>query len=263
MPEINISFNRLMRLNHHMRKIFIATLLLFSLHCFSQNDSTKWLRAFPVTDYMVDLNDSVKLVQIHLHDGLSLKEKQLGVLYGIYNSSKDDAVQKGYGRCQLIKGDYYYFSIGNNKSGKVIQPGDLLYASAKPTGIYFGLLPKLASHYIQLDDVYDNALYDRYSIFLQWEEPDEMKALDSIRADIKFTGNYFQKNDPSVDKLISSGPFKGKKTLEVMINCRKEDIRNFFEYILARPRLYAGKEWKVSEIFATWLSEGAPMVIKE
>ena len=80
--------------------------------------------------------------------------------------------------------------------------------------------------------------------------------------DIKFTGNYFINNDPSMNVFINGGDYKGKKVLDVMTQCGPADIENFIDYMIARPRLYAGKEWKISEIFATWLSEGAPTVIK-
>lgn len=89
------------------------------------------------------------------------------------------------------------------------------------------------------------------------------KLVDSLVADIRFTGNYFIENNPSIDKPISSGTYKGKKTLHVMAACNSRDVRNFLDYIIARPRLYAGKDWKIAEIFATWLSEGAPVPIKE
>lgn len=86
--------------------------------------------------------------------------------------------------------------------------------------------------------------------------------MDSMLADIRFTGNYFLENDASMNQLIGSGAFKGQHLLEVMKNCSSSSLVSFFEYVLARPRLYAGREWKIAEIFATWLSAGAPMVIK-
>lgn len=246
-----------------MRKTIFISLLFLAANSFAQTDTAKMLRAFPVTDYMLDLNDTVKLVQVHLPEGYSLQEKQLGIVYGVYDGNKESAVEKGYGRCNLIKGDYYYFTIGNNKSGFALKEGDLLYTMMDKTAIYYGQLPKIASHFIRLLNVYDEPLYDRFNIFYQWSEADEKKLVDSLVADIRFTGNYFIENNPSIDKPISSGTYKGKKTLHVMAACNSRDVRNFLDYIIARPRLYAGKDWKIAEIFATWLSEGAPVPIKE
>jgi hypothetical protein len=65
-----------------------------------------------------------------------------------------------------------------------------------------------------------------------------------------------------MDKLATTGQFKGKKILSVMADCQPLYAIDLLDYIIARPRLYAGKKWKISEIFATWVSEGALTVIK-
>ena len=244
--------------NNGMRNLIILVCVLLSNAVYAQTDTSKWLRAFPITDYIVVLNDSVKVVQLEMPDGSILKDKQLGLMYGVYNTSRDETVQKGYGKCHLIKGVYYYFTIGHNESGQDLKKGDLLYTFMDRTNIYYGLIPKLAGHFIRLQNVYGQPFYDRYTIFLNWSEKDEQQVLDSLIADINFTGKYFMDNDPSMNQLITSGAYEGKKTLSVMISCKDDDIKKFLEFVIARPRSYAGKEWKVSEIFATWLINGAP-----
>lgn len=245
-----------------MRHLFFICLVVLSVHSYSQTDSTKWLRAFPITDYIVELDDSTKVVQLELPEGFTIADKQVGVLYGVYKISADDVVEKGYGRCNLVKGQYYYFSIGHNKSGRAPAKGDLLYTQIKKTDIFYGLLPKLANHFIRLQNVYEKPFYDRYTILHKWTVDDEQQVLDSMVADIHFTGTFFLESNPSMNVPITKGSYKGKKVLELMSSCESKEVKLFLEYIIARPRIYAGREWKVSEIFATWLSEGAPMVIK-
>lgn len=243
----------------------ILTSLFFMLHVLSasaQKENDKWIRAFPVTDYMIDLNDSVKLVQVELPEDLAFKEKQLGLIRGVYVSSHADTVQKGYGRCQLIKGNYYYFAISSNNSGIAIKEGDLLYTLMEPSDIFLGQIPQLAAHFIRLQNVYDENFYDRFAVFRNWSEEDEKALIDSIIADIKFTGNYFLENNPSVNQEITSGSFKGNKLLDIMRDCKSSYLEDFLNYMIVRPRLYAGKEWKLSEIFATWLVSGAPAIVK-
>lgn len=239
---------------------FLLFSAVFKVH--AQPDTSKWLRAFPITDYMVDLNDSVKLVQVELPDDLQFREKQLGLLRGMYADKHADTVQKGYGRCQLIKGNFYYFAISKNKSGTAIKAGDLIYTLMDKTDAYPGLVPRLASHFIRLQDVYEVSFYDRYAVFRNWTEAQERALLDSMVADIQFTGDYFLKNDPGMNKEIGSGNFKGQYILQVMKDCKPVTVQDFFEYMIARPRLYAGRQWKLAEIFATWLAAGAPSVIK-
>jgi len=244
-----------------MKTILMTVCFLSSIHLFAQQqEGTKWLRAFPVTNYILDLNDSIKLVQVQLPEGHFFKEKQIGLLQGVYRTEAADTVSKGAGKCYLIKNDYYYFAINNNNNPP-IKEGDLLYTLQDASMVYAGLLPKLASHFIQLQNVYEDRFYDRYIIFLSWTKVDEQKALDSIIKDIQFTGRYYLENDPSVDKEIQTGKYKGNKVLSQMTVCDNSILTEFLQYIIARPRLYAGRQWKVAEIFATWLSEGAPTVI--
>jgi len=61
---------------------------------------------------------------------------------------------------------------------------------------------------------------------------------------------------------VKTGKYEGKLVLNTMITCGKRDVTDFLEYVTARPNLYAGHEWKIAEIFATWLSEGSPTVMK-
>ena len=243
-----------------LRVKLLSFISLFSVVVRAQND--QWHRAFPITSYIVDGKDSIKIVQLEMPDGIVLKEKQLGLVKGVYETKYSDTASKGYGRCHLIKGNYYYFAITENKSGVPLKGGDLLYTLMDKSNIHYGQAAKLAGHFIRLQSVYEEPLYDRYLIFNKWTTDDEEKLLDSVIADIRFTGNYFLENDPSMNKEITNGLFKGKRVLSVMTECQQKDVINFFDYIIARPRLYAGKTWKVSEIFATWASEGAPTVIK-
>ena len=106
-------------------------------------------------------------------------------------------------------------------------------------------------------------MYDRYLIFNDWTKQKENALIDSMVADIKFTGTYFLQNNSSIDKAVTEGQFKGQNTLQVMTKCRSQNVIDFIDYVIARPRLYAGRQWKISEVFATWVSEGAPTVIRQ
>ncbi len=246
-----------------MIKTLIIPVLFFSFTGYAQIDTTKWLRAFPITGYMLDLNDSTKVVQVLLNEGLKFEDKQLGMMRGVYKTSPADTVQKGYGRCHLIKGNYYYFTIGHNTSGLSLQEGDLLYTVVTKTAIYYGQIPRLASHSIELQDVYGHSLYDFNLVFDQWTEATEKAVIDTMVKDIWFTGNYFTRNEPSMDKLISKGKYKDRKLLSVMMECQPVVVNDFIDFMIACPGLYAGRKWKIAEVFATWLTEGAPTIIKE
>ncbi len=246
-----------------MNKLLLVLFFLVSVKTFGQKDTTRLMRAFPITNYIVDISDSIKLVQVLLPDGVTIADKQIGLLKGMYRDTRSDTMTIGIGRCNLIKGNYYYFTINYKQSGKLPREGDLLFTPMYKTPVYWGNITRLASYYIGLKDVYERPLYDRYTVFLKWTKSDEETLIDSIVSEIHFTGDYFLKNDPGMNVKIKSGKYDGKLVLNIMIACGKQDITDFIEYMIARPNLYAGHEWKVSEIFATWLSEGAPTVVKK
>jgi hypothetical protein len=187
----------------------------------------------------------------------------LGLLKGLYRDKNTDTATIGMGRCNLIKGTYHYFTINHKKSGVLPREGDLLYIMVNKPAVYEGRLLKLAAHYIGLQDVYENPWYDRNTIFADWSAAREKAVMDSMLKDIYFTADYFLKNNPSMNVKINGGRYNGKMVLNTMMESTAKDLFDFLEYMQARPKLYAGNQWKMAEIFATWLSSGAPTVVKE
>ena len=57
----------------------------------------------------------------------------------------------------------------------------------------------------------------------------------------------------------SSGPYAGQKIYDIMSNVTKDDVAIFLGFVKAFPGKYIGKEWKISETFATWLINNAPV----
>jgi hypothetical protein len=245
-----------------MRNLFFIALLLIPSVLFSQTDTTRWPRAFPITSYIFDLNDTIKIVQINLPQGTTVAEKQVGLLKGMYRDKQTDTATIGTGRCNLIKGDYYYYTINYKVSGILPREGDLLYTMIKRTPVYNGQLLKIATNFTSFQNVYEQKWFDRYTIFSNWSAQDEKAVLDSMLNDIHFTGKYFLENNPSMNVKIDGGRYDGKMVLNTMTICTMKDLTDFLDYIIARPRMYAGHEWKIAEIFATWLTSKAPSVIR-
>ena len=57
----------------------------------------------------------------------------------------------------------------------------------------------------------------------------------------------------------TSGHYSGTAIYDIMSNVTETDVRYFLGFVKAYPGKYIGKEWKVSETFATWLINNAPM----
>jgi len=249
-----------------MRKILSILLacMLIAVTGKTQTGINKILWAFPITDYMVPLNDSIKVVQVVLPPQVTfVKDKQLGVARGISRGSDVDTGNKGFGKCHLIKGVYNYFSI-NTVADKPLRAGDLVYTfiPAIP-GNYESPLYHCASHNITFLSVEDSAFYKPQDFLKKKTKQGYDLMINKMVADIQRTGKYYLENDTTMNKPIEDGDFKGSRILDVMAEAKPADVNNFLEYVVARPRRYAGNQWKVSETFATWLLNGAPMVVKD
>jgi hypothetical protein len=239
-----------------------ATLAIFfcCINCFSQKDSVEVMFAYKITDYTVKLNDSVTIVQVNLPDAwpVSIHNKQLAILKHHYENGTIDTALVGWGRCNLIKGDYYYFTINRNGTQEPKQ-GDLLYTKCKTPPYYRSSLFDVMSHSIDLTDVYENQFYHSMDIFSLNSEK-EKAILDSMIADIRFTGNAMKKQTPEKNQLVAGGLFDGKKLFDAMEITTRKEFGEFLKYIVARPQNYAGNTWKISEIFATWIISKSPQV---
>lgn len=245
-----------------MRFIFFVLFSFLTICSYAQADTTNDVFALPITDYIVKANDTVTIVQVQMPDGYSLKEKQVAVLQPNYSNGKDDTAAIGWGRCQLIKGDFYYFSI-KTKSG-VRQPlkNDLIYTRLYYNPMLKGYIYNLTKYAIYLNRVTEEAFYHFGTAWLLSERM-ENSLLDSMVADIKYTAAEMLKQNDGQDQEITTGPYKGQRIFAAMQKSTVADLKKFFDYVMARPKKYAGNSWKVSEVYATWMVSGAPTVIKQ
>ena len=244
-----------------MKKIATSIVVLFLFtNGYSQKDSAEVLFAYRITDYTVKLNDSVTIVQVNLPEGwpVSIHDKQMAILKHRYENGAIDTTLVGWGRCNLIKGNYYYFTI--HKYG-VQEPkqGDLLYTKCKTLPYYKSVLFDINTHAINLTTVYENQFYHAAELF-QLNAQKEKILLDSMVADIRFTGTEMKKQMPGQNQLVVGGLFDGKKVFEAMETTSRKELEEFLKYVIARPVKYAGNTWKLSEIFATWVINKSPQV---
>jgi hypothetical protein len=239
--------------------VLIFWMLIAAVPLLSQ---TKQLVAFPITDYMVKANDSLTVVQVKLAPGLSIAEKAAGILRAAYSSTDTSTAELGTGKGQLIKADYYYFGIFTNNSKRKPKQGDLVYTFIELKNNYAGLLFKMASHNITINSVEENLIIDFNTALNLKDAAAEKKLIDSMVNDVVYTGKVMMQESNNQDMDITSGRFKGKRLFATMQTVTGKDVTDFIKYIIARPKKYAGNTWKFSEIFATWMTSGAPTVIE-
>ena len=245
-----------------MKKTTATIVILFLFfNSFSQKDSVEVLFAFRITDYQVKLNDSVTIVQINLPGALpvSIKEKQIGILKHRYEMGTLDTSLIGWGRCHLIKGSYYYFAI--HKAGnEEPEQGDLLYTRTTMPAHYNSLLFDINRHAVNFTRIDDTQFYHSGDLFVL-DQQKERALIDSMVADIRFTGILMKKQMPEQNQMIEGGLFNAQKLFDAMQVTTRKELEEFLKYIVARPERYAGNTWKLSEIFATWMVNQTPQVI--
>src|SRR5882724_7171393 len=223
-----------------MRKIFLVIFIFTATDIVAQKDTAKLLVGFPITSYMVDLNDSTKIVQVVPTGLFEIKEKQLGLIKDVYRNGKVDTTIKGFGRCSLIKGDYYYFPIHYGKDAPSLTAGDLLYTFMPMPDKYIGQLTKIAAHYISLQKVTEEKFYNRGDVFFEWNQQKETVLLDSMVNDLHFTGKYFLDNNPDMNKKIIDGTYRNKMMFDIMIAATKKDLSDFLDFVIEWAGKYAG-----------------------
>lgn len=247
-----------------MRSILFFLILLFSSNQLTaQQDSVEKIVAFKITDYIKPLSDSASAVQVFKPASFPvlIKDKQLGVLYHCYtNGTPLDTSMIGWGRCNLIKGDYYYFGIRLQKKQQAAE-GNLIYLRLKVPYVYDGLLLNVMNHAVEFTNVYGQNFMNPTSIFTNTKK-DELNILDSMVSDIQFTGGAMLQQMPEQNQLVTEGIYKGKKIFESMQTVKRSALELFLKYMAARPKNYAGNTWKISEIFATWMAGGTPTVVE-
>ena len=120
-----------------MKKYLLLISCIFILKTNAQTGNKKDVFAFTITDYTVAVSDSVTLVQVELPLGFNavIEKEQVGLIRHNYSNSKDTA-EIGWGKCQLIKGNYYYFAMHLHNITVKPQKSDLLYTMS-PEEVFF------------------------------------------------------------------------------------------------------------------------------
>ncbi|MEO6541491.1 MAG: hypothetical protein ABIN74_10885, partial [Ferruginibacter sp.] len=174
--------------------------LSICLSCFviQMQAQTTRVIAFPITDYIV-VSDSVTITQVKLPQGLEVKEKSIGLLKSVYSVEKQDSViTVGSGRIGLVKGDYNYFSFSKANLSRKPVPGELLYTQVKMPLIYEGVVFDVLTHSITLNSVTDDFIADISTALKLKTAADEKKIIDSLVADVRFTGIEMPKINKSM-----------------------------------------------------------------
>lgn len=248
-----------------MKLLFLIICISFIKTTSAQNTTQRALFKIPITSYIEKTNDSSVIVQIQLQPftNLEIKDKTVAILKHSYATNKEnDSTTLAVGKCYLIKGDYYYFGM-TLKTAEVPVGGDLLMLMVTHRTCYNGLLYDMTRNGIKFQTVDEKDFYNYETPLLLNDEKEEEKYMNHMIADIKNTAVLMLKEMPNANQVIDGGLYNGVKLFEAMQKTTLYDLKEFIKYMKARPTKYAGQKWKISEIYATWLTSETPRVLEK
>jgi hypothetical protein len=230
----------------------------------AQPGDKKDIFTFPITAYTMNAGDSIIIVQVEmpLSTNAVIEKEALGLMRHNYSNNKEDTAAIGYGRCHLIKANYYYFSIRLYNRSIKPQKDDLLYVQFNYPVNFKGRIYGLVKNAVYFEQVTGGKFYDLITPS-SLNEQQENRLIDSLVTDIKYTGQEMIKQNNGQDQDVKGGMFDGKKLFAAMQTVTATQVKDFIDYVLARPVKHAGNTWKISETFATWMVSSTPTVVKQ
>lgn len=217
--------------------------------------------SLPITDYITAINDSVKIVQVLLPDGFNIPKEQVGVLINNKKNEKDTSLVLGSGKCRLIKGNYFYFSMKAWKNARAPQAGDLIHTELYYPAKFKGRIYELIRQSVYLKTASGDSVYNfPKAMFL--DEKTEQALMQTLLDDIHYVAREMKKQNDGQDQLIKGGLFDGKRLFDSMEKATDEQLKKFLDYVIARHLVYTTGIWSISEVFATWMVNSTPQAIK-
>ncbi|MGG9963540.1 hypothetical protein [Ferruginibacter sp. SUN106] len=247
-------------------KFYVMIYIMFfaALQLTAQQESKKELFVFTITGYIVAAGDSITVVQVQMPAGAKavIEKGQAGLLRRNFTNDNTDTAKTGWGKCSLIKSDYYYFGLHLYDPQKKPQKNDLIYTMVNYPVKYKGRIYGMVKNAVYFEHVTGGNFYD-FNTPATLNEQQESSLIDSLVADIKFTGKEMLQQNNGQDQDITGGIFNGKKLFTAMQIVTNANVKDFLDYVIARPQKYAGNTWKIAETFATWMVSNTPTVIRE
>ncbi|MDW3650128.1 MAG: hypothetical protein R8P61_23845 [Bacteroidia bacterium] len=237
------------------RSIYLLLGMLSGINILLAQSPKSTLMSFPITASWEDKKGN-QILQISLPESVEWGKYSEATVLGIWT---EEAPERNVelGKANLTQEDIPSLNFQLQASLSV-KEGDLLQGWVRiPQIKERSMLSDLVAQQVWLIDVYGQAFYDMGTV-LKNDSPDlEALLLGKMIADIRFVAEAMGKQGME-DTKIEQGAYIGKGVFEIMEKASLEQLKEFLGYIRFKPSKYRGHNWKVSEVFATWLTAGAP-----
>jgi hypothetical protein len=135
--------------------------------------------------------------------------------------------------------------------------GDLvMIPSIPPNAVSDSPLFDLARRRVEIADIRDELFYDCEDALLLPDSTRHERVAEGMLADVRFVADAML-DQGRRSAVINAGAFKGMSVYQAMEESDVEDVERFLENVAANVDHYAGRRWKLSAIYASWLALGA------
>jgi hypothetical protein len=244
----------------YMKSILFSILSLLLFGEGQAQDSVKQVLGFRL-EKVKKLNDSIYEAQVLTDQRfVQFRKAQPGLV--VQNMANGDTGTIGVAKLfKSINKNTHVFAIRTHQK-KQLQNGDLVFMSISLERPLMYLTQSLAAKAIFLQDVYGDSLYKFLPVIFDWSDEQEENMLERFTKDIHETGKAMKAQNDGQQQTIEGGLFNGQKLFDAMVKVQTKQVAAFLKYMIARPNIYAGSCWKISEIFATWMVSKTPSIIE-
>jgi len=236
----------------------LLCLLLLPLWINAQQTTTRQLVALTIVEQPDPTAEGKYYLIVDKPDIVKVNPNQTFLLQSAWHKEGDSIVSIGAGIVVLIN-DKTLELRSTVYPGKIVQEGDMalfLVPLEKPTEDT--LFYKFARLGIIFSSIEDTVFYDRSRLLENAAAYPTKLMLTTMMNDIKHTADALIKIKSKINQEIKSGPYKGQMLFTVMQKVTADAVLQFILYVYMHPDKYKAHQWRVSETFATWATNGAP-----
>lgn len=114
----------------------------------------------------------------------------------------------------------------------------------------------LARRRVEMADIRDRLFFDCEDALLSPDSTRLGRVVQAMLADIRFVADAML-DQGRISATIDAGAFKGMSVYQAMEESDAEDVERFLGNVAENVDRYAGRRWKLTAIYASWLALGA------
>lgn len=243
-----------------MKKYLFSFLYLACHFVVAQNQKIAFVN-FPVASFELQnpahiLSDkNVYIADIELNGFYEFEEKAGGKVFSLAENGEklrnnfigEAAIHKRFENKMRLK--------VTTEKGISLQIGDLIQLPIiipnEPNTLAFDLF----RFHINLLNSYSDKLFN-CEAWVNYDEETEKLLIQTLADEVRYYGGEMRGKMPS--QILENGRYKDMDMFDAMVRTSADDMHSFLNFIRSYPAHYAGQDWKIAEIYATWLTHNTP-----